>query len=290
MLTAPSWSADSHRTLTELRTAALYPGDGHAQLTDQLSQLDRLLRRHAPAAGLDRYLAVAVDHDQRRDRWATIITVQRLGLLDAPAKRRPSWPEPDGVTKRVLRPLEAGLLRMCATDTPVKAATIALFEAGATSTELHQIDADHLDRDDEGRWVVQLPGDTTVWPRVRALPTWAAGNLDKLVAARPAPRPLVYAGSSTDPAKRQCAVLTKIKTLLHQAGLGHDHTVAPESIRHTAARRCYDRAEPPVALDQAAAFLGIDGPDRVARRIDVHPGIDPVADRRPTVCWSNPLA
>jgi hypothetical protein len=282
MRTAPIWSADP--TLLDRELASTHTRADRCELTTIADTLATEAPSRPLPSVVDRLLARPTSFTERADTLAAINTLIAIGMLDLPLISWPGWRPDTDAAKRLLRPLEFALVRHLAGRSLVATTEIAALEAGAASGELPTIHAEHLRYDhDHAELLLTLPGTTITAARELHLAAWAIPAVTRLTRQRPT-GPLLYRGTSTDPAKRESAVLMSVRKTLTRAGLGPDPTITPESVRNSGARLAYERAEPHAALQTAAKTLGITNLDRVAERI-AH--VRSTADA-PAATWSHP--
>lgn len=195
------------------------------------------LERHPALQAVDRWLAQAQTWDDRLDRRATVATLERLSGFRPTPLDWPGWQPPkDTPRKRLLRPLELGLLRLHARTYDLqRVATVALLEAGATSGELPLVTPASIDGD-----TVQLPGKRGVKPRTVAVPEWSRRDIKELVGVVHDGQPLVYTGDSDDHDKRVSSILMNFQKPFTQSGLKADPTLAPMSVTYTGLRNTYE--------------------------------------------------
>lgn len=144
-----------------------------------------------------------------------------------------------------------------------RATAWALAEAGATTSEIPLVTADHLDDICEPTHIT-LPGTRRVDARINPLTGWGAAIITRRLTQVEAGQPLVYEGAGGEVA-RQAAVCKLISIVLTEAGL-IDGDIRPESIRLWRARTGYDTDGELIA---AARLLGARSLDRTAEALDV---------------------
>ena len=278
--TAPLWSADPNIVI-DRQLPATHTAQHRDQLRAIATELDHLAHRHPADRAVDRLLCSQEHFDDRANAYAAVITFHHLGLLDVPALRWPGWQAPETTAKRLLRTLEFACIAYVGQRSDAATVAVGALAAGASSGELQAIEATHLhraDRDDQIRIAVALPGTNRTVARTLVLADWATGAALRLAARRPRGS-LLYGGRSTDPDKRTSCVLMSVGKTIGAAGLAHDPTVTPESIRNSGARQVLLAAPPGQGLQHASAALGIVDLDLVANRVGWCPtpysGLDP---------------
>ena len=174
------------------------------------------------------------------------------------------------LSKRPLRPLELGLVRLLARVSTARSALVATAMAGADSGELaiirpdapHVVDGlltgeidlpggEHGESDGNGA-PRRHPGPTRPYRRTVHLPAWAHTAVTaRLEATAGGPDALlIYSGLSQSPSKIESSLLMNLNATLKLAGLAGDRSVSPfpsatARHEHATTRRAPSRKLPP---------------------------------------------
>ncbi len=227
------------------------------------------------------------DHVERRDRYATIRTLE---LLRARAIDFDPLPYPDiepveddlYLRRRPLQPTEIGLVRFTAIHLRyIHAASVAVLDSGGTAGDYPGVGPDQvviIDHQNR-QGVFVLCGTSRIAARTNPIQSWA---FDRVVAAKNAAQvreerlgdghlPHIYPSICTDSRNHrgnvESAALMNVKTVLDATGLRQDPTVEPASIRNTHGREIWQTH----SLEQAAHRLGVTDFNSLRREIGAAP-------------------
>ncbi len=283
--TNPSELADRWRTWSDeglpsdlerrLRAINTYSTEAITRVLELSAELEKGLEVSSLLRAVDRFLSSSGEWSERLDRRATLLVLDRLTAPSTEPPVLPVWSAPQAnLRRRIFTDVEIGLVRSCSFVTAKCASTVGALDAGTASGELHKIVPSAVVRSATGQ-PTHLDGFGTertspfgypvATPRRLEIPRWAQLHFVQLLERTPHDALLLYTGKATDPAKIQSAILMSAGKALAKAGLAHDPTVQPLSIRNTAARRVYEAH----GIEAAATFLGHDDFMSVAREIGI---------------------
>lgn len=253
---ATEWLAEAQTEglANKLVAAGTHDRDLAGEIHDSLDALVRqvdLLGPEAAARGLfGDHVGVA---EQRRNHYvlATAAAAAQVPLWTPPRGTDPKW-------RRMLEPIELGLLRLMAAARPDRIIPVALAEQGATTTQMASLDhQDFLEPDATIRAALPATARGTA-ERTVALASWSHdGARNHLAAARLAGRQPCYGGYRDDLPGVANAIGMRIQRVLDDAGI--PATVA--SLRVTVCVQTL-REHGPIAAMRAGGFNSVAGLQR----------------------------
>lgn len=227
------------------------------------------------------------DHIERRDRYATIRTLEllRVRAIDLDPLPYPNidLPSPDRhLRRRPLQPTEIGLVRLTALYLQdLHVASVAVLDSGGTAGDLAGVGPEQVVITDRanGQGFFVLCGTAWIATRTNPIPAW---SFDRVLAARDSAAkrektigdsdltdiyPSICTNSRKQHNKVVSAALMNVKTVLDLTGLRQDLTVEPASIRNTFGREIWNTS----GLEEAGRLLGVNNFNGLRKEIGATP-------------------